>query len=55
MLFDGQLAIDEITSFEQSQVDAGTTTGLTLTIMAVGVLAIGLVLLAMISDAFNPD
>jgi len=55
MPFNGQLAIDEITSFEQTQVDAGATTGLTLTIMAVGVLAVGLVLLAMISDAFNPD
>jgi len=53
--FDGKIAMNEINSIEQYQIDSGTTTGLTLGIMAVGVLAAGLLILALIADSFNPD
>ena len=53
--FKGEIAIDDITIFEQGQVDTGTTTGLTLGVIALGVVAVGILLLAAISDTFNPD
>lgn len=53
--FVGKLPFDEITSFEQGQVDAGTTTGLALGIIALGVVIVGVLFLAAIADTFNPD
>jgi len=53
--FVGKLPFDEITSFEQGQVDAGTTTGLALGIIAFGAVILGIIFLAALSDTFNPD
>ena len=53
--FKGKIAMDEVTSFEQSKPDAGSSAGLTIGIIAIGAVALGLILLAMLSDAFNPD
>ncbi|MCL4280541.1 MAG: hypothetical protein KJZ60_12820 [Ignavibacteriaceae bacterium] len=53
--FDGKNSVDHILIIEQNQADTGTTTGLILGIMAVGVVAAGLLILALMSDVFNPD
>jgi hypothetical protein len=53
--FNGKVAINDIEWIEQNEIDIESTTGLTLGIIAIGVLATGLILLALIADSFNPD
>jgi len=53
--FRGKIAMDDILSFEQSTIDAGSTIGLIAGIVAVGALILGIIFTATISDAFNPD
>lgn len=55
--FDGKISVDHILIIEQNQADTGTTTGLILGMMAVGVVmvAAGFLILAPMSDVFNPD
>ena len=53
--FKGGIALDEIINFEQSKADTGATLGLIGGISAVGLIVLGIIVAADISDTFNPD
>jgi hypothetical protein len=53
--FKGVIPVDEISSIEQEQVDEGSSVGLVLGIVAIGVVVAGIIVLALVSDAVNPD
>ena len=53
--FKGSIAVNDITSFQQEQMDTGATIGLFVGIIVVGLVVSGLILSAAISDDLNPD
>ena len=53
--FKGAIALDEIINFEQNKADTGATIGLIGGIIAVGLIVLGIIVAADISDTFNPD
>jgi hypothetical protein len=53
--FKVSIAYDDIVSFQQDGIDALNTTGLVLSIIAAGVLIFGVIFMASLNDAFNPD
>ena len=53
--FKGAIALDEIINFEQKKSDTGATIGLFAGIIAVGLIVLGIIYSALVSDAINPD
>jgi hypothetical protein len=53
--FKGAIALDEIINFEQNKPDTGATIGLIAGIIAVGLVVLGIIGAADLSDKMNPD
>jgi hypothetical protein len=53
--FQGAVAFNDIINFEQKKSDTGATIGLIAGIIAVGLIVLGIIAAADISDTFNPD
>jgi len=53
--FKGAIALDEIINFEQNKPDTGETIGLITGIIAVGLVVLGIIGAADLSDKMNPD
>lgn len=53
--FQGAVAFNDIINFEQKKSDTGATIGLFAGIIAVGLIVLGIIAAADISDTFNPD
>ena len=53
--YQGSVAFTDIISFEQKKSDVVGTIGLIAGIVVVGILVLGLILTAEVSDAFNPN
>jgi hypothetical protein len=53
--FKGNIALDDILSFEQSTMDTGSTAGLTVAIIAGGLIVAGVIVLAILANAYSPD
>jgi hypothetical protein len=53
--FQGAVAFNDIINFEQNKPDTGATIGLFAGIIAVGLVILGIIAAADVSDTFNPD
>jgi hypothetical protein len=53
--FKGNIALDDILSFEQSTMDTGSTAGLTIAIIAGGLIAAGVIMWAILWNEVTPD
>lgn len=53
--FQGAVAFNDIINFEQKKPDTGATIGLFAGIIAVGLVVLGIIAAADVSDTFNPD
>lgn len=53
--FKGNIALDDILSFEQSSMDTGSTAGLTVAIIAGGLIVAGVIMWAILVNAFSQD
>ena len=53
--FKGNIALDDILSFEQSSMDTGSTAGLTVAIISGGLIVAGVIMWAILVNAFSPD
>jgi hypothetical protein len=53
--FKGNIALDDILSFEQSSMDTGSTAGLTIAIIAGGLIVAGVIMWALLVNAFSSD
>ena len=53
--FKGNIALDDILSFEQSSMDTGSTAGLTIAIIAGGLIVAGVIMWAILWNEVTPD
>ena len=53
--FKGKIALDNILSFEQRAMDTGSTAGLTVAIIAGGLIVAGVIMWAILANAFSPN
>ena len=53
--FKGNIALDNIISFEQSAIDKGSTAGVVIAVVIGGLVVAGLIMWAILANAFSPD